>query len=82
MTNKKPTYKELETEVQKLRKHEPAIWQAYNQLNEVFSLLVMAREYSKTKDASLFTVSNGIDGIFTSLMNIQQDLLDNAGLED
>lgn len=82
MTNKKQTISELKTEVNRLGRMEPAIWQAYNQLNEVFSLLVMAREYAKTKDASLFTVSNGIDGIFTSLINIQQDLLDNAGLEN
>jgi hypothetical protein len=82
MTTKKLTPKQLEAEVNRLGRMEPAIWHACNQLNEVFSLLVMAREYAKTKDASLFTVCNGIDGIFTSLITIQQNLLDNAGLEE
>ena len=82
MTNKKLSIKQLEAEVNRLGRMEPAIWHASNQLNEVFSLLVMAREYAKTKDASLYTLSNGIDGIFTSLITIQQTLLDNSGLEE
>lgn len=82
MTNKKPTYKELEAQVKKLERMEPAIWFAYNQLNEVFSLLVMAREYAKSEKANSYTTANGIDAIFTNLINIQGNLMDNSGLED
>ena len=82
MTTKKPTYKELEAQVKKLERMEPAIWFAYNQLDEVFSLLVMARDYAKSEKANAFTTANGIDAIFSSLINIQSTLMDNAGLED
>lgn len=82
MTNKKPTIKQLELENKRLSRCEPAIYQACNQLSEIFSLLVMAREYAKSEGASAYTTSNGIDGIFTALINIQQELLDNSGLED
>lgn len=81
MTNKKQNTKQLQAEIEKLEKMRPAIYQAYNQLDEVFSLLVMAREYAKSDGANNYTIANGIDGIFTSLINIQNDLINNSGIE-
>ena len=82
MTTKKTTIKQLQAEISKLEKMRPAIYQAYNQLDEVFSLLVMAREYAKSDKSNNYTIANGIDAIFTSLINIQSNLLDQSGLED
>ena len=81
MTIKKPTYKELEAQVKKLERMEPAIWHTYNRLDEIFALMVMAREYAKSEKASKHTTANGIDAIFTNLISLQSDLMDNSGLE-
>ena len=58
-----------------------AIYQCYNGLDEVFSLLVMAREYAKSDGANNYTIANGIDGIFSRLIDIQGDLLTTSKVE-
>jgi len=81
MTTKKPALTELQKRAARIDRLEAAIYQAYSDMDEIFALLVMAREYAKADGSTKYTIGNGINGIFSRLIDIQSSLMDNAGLE-
>ncbi len=78
MTTKKSIANDF---IDKADKYHNAINHTYSEMDEVFALLVMAREYAKGGDSSKWTTSKGIDAILSRLIDIQSSMMDNAGLE-
>ena len=80
MTKTKPLTKvqQLERRIENL---EYAIYQAYNDGDEVFAMLRMLRSYVASDDYSKYTARDAINGIFTVALNNQSMLMDNAELE-
>lgn len=71
----------LQQAERKAQNMEYAIINAYNNFDEFFALLRIVREYTQTEECNKYTSKNAINGLFTLAINIQTNLMDEAGLE-
>jgi len=86
MTTKKTPAKpkpltKLQLAERKAQNMEWAIINAYNNLDELFALLRILRDYTQTEEFNKYTAKHAINGIFTNAINIQTSMMDEAGLE-
>ncbi len=82
MKTKKP--KPL-TKVQQLERKvsilESAVYQAYNDYEELFALIRVFRSYAKSDDYSKYLANDYLMAITTNLIANQTNMMDCAGLE-
>ena len=84
---KKPAVKKakpltkLQLAERKINNLEWAIINAYNNFDELFALLRIVRDYSQTEEFSKYTAKHALNGIFTNAINIQTNMMDEAGME-
>jgi hypothetical protein len=84
---KKPVVKKakpltkLQLAERKINNLEWAIINAYNNFDELFALLRIVRDYSQTEEFSKYTAKHALNGIFTNAINIQTNMMDEAGME-
>jgi hypothetical protein len=71
----------LEIAERKIQNMQWAIEAAYNNFDELFALLCIYRTYIDHEHYSKYTAKNALNGIFTNAINIQTNLMDEAGLE-
>ena len=76
MENKKMTSKQMQTEIDRLKQMEWAIVNTYGSLDEIFSLMILAREYLKGDNFSKHTMQNANEAIFSRLIDIQASMMD------
>jgi len=81
-TPKKP--KQL-TKVQQLERKisilESAVYQAYNDYEELFALIRVFRSYSKSEDYSKYLADDYLMAVTTNIFANQTNMMDCAGLE-
>jgi hypothetical protein len=82
MKTKKP--KPL-TKVQQLERKvsilESAVYQAYNDYEELFALIRVFRSYSKSEDYSKYLADDYLMAVTTNIFANQTNMMDCAGLE-
>lgn len=61
---------------------ESSIQECVNELDEVFALMVMFRNYARSEHMNQYTLMNGFEGIFTRLIEIQSALVEHSSLEE
>jgi len=73
------------TKVQQLERKvsilESAVYQAYNDYEELFALIRVFRSYSKSEDYSKYLANDYLMAITTNLIANQTNMMDYAGLE-
>ena len=84
MTKTAPKTKPLTALQQAERKAsnlEFAIYDTYNNFDELFALLRLVRDYTQSENFDKYTAKHAINGIFTNAINMQTMMMDQAGLE-
>ena len=73
------------TKVQQLERQvsilESAVYQAYNDYEEIFALIRVFRSYAKSDDYSKYLANDYLMAITTNLIANQTNMMDYAGLE-
>jgi hypothetical protein len=73
------------TKVQQLERQvsilESAIYQAYNDYDEIFALIRVFRSYAKSEDYSKYLADDYLMAIITNIISNQTTMMDCAGLE-
>lgn len=84
-TKKTPAKPKPLTKVQELERRicilESALYQAYNDFDEVYALVRVFRDYSKTENYSKYLADDYLKAITTNLIQNQTMMMDCAGLE-
>lgn len=75
------TTKETVSEVAKLNHAEIACYEMYDQIDEVFSSLVVLKNFLDSPDYNKFHAKHMIDGLVRQLINNQCDMMNQAQLE-
>ena len=75
------TTKETVSEVAKLNHAEIACYEMYDQIDEVFSSLVVLKNFLDSPDYNKFHAKHMIDGLVRQLINNQSDMMNQAQLE-
>lgn len=75
------TTKETVSEVAKLNHAEIACYEMYDQIDEVFSSLVVLKNFLDSPDYNKFHAKHMIDGLVRQLINNQCDMMNQAKLE-
>ena len=75
------TTKETVSEVAKLNYAEIACYEMYDQIDEVFSSLVVLKNFLDSPDYNKFHAKHMIDGLVRQLINNQCDMMNSAKLE-
>lgn len=60
---------------------EYAIYDTYNNFDELFALLRLYKDYIESPSYNKYTAKNALNGIFTNAINMQTTMMDQAGLE-
>jgi hypothetical protein len=60
---------------------EYAIYDTYNNFDELFALLRLYKDFIESPNYNKYTAKNALNGIFTNAINMQTSLMDQAGLE-
>jgi hypothetical protein len=86
MTTKKTSLKPKPlTKVQQLERQisilESAIYQSYNNYEEIFALIRVFRSYAKSEDYSKYLADDYLMAIITNIISNQTTMMDCAGLE-
>lgn len=71
----------LEKAERKIENLEYAIWQHYKDTDELFAQLTVFKAYLETEEFNKYVAKNYINGIFTTAISHQGNLMDQAGLE-
>lgn len=79
-TKPKPLTKVQELE-RKINILESAIYQAYNDYDEIFALVRVFRSYAKSEDYSKYLADDYLMAITSNLISNQTLMMDCAGLE-
>lgn len=58
-----------------------AIINTYNNLDELFALIRIFRDFTQSEEFNKYTAKQALNGIFTNAINIQTSMMDEAGLE-
>ena len=83
-TKKAPKVKPLTPLQQAERKAanmEYAIYDTYNNFDELFALLRLYKDYLESPNYNKYTAKNALNGIFSNAINMQTMMMDQAGLE-
>ena len=75
------TTKETVSEVAKLNHAEIACYEMYDQIDEVFSSLVVLKNFLDSENYNKFHAKHMIDGLVRQLINNQCDMMNQAQLE-
>ena len=75
------TTKETVSEVAKLSHAEIACYEMYDQIDEVFSSLVVLKNFLDSENYNKFHAKHMIDGLVRQLINNQCDMMNQAQLE-
>ena len=75
------TTKETVSEVAKLNHAEIACYEMYDQIDEVFSSLVVLKNFLDSENYNKFHAKHMIDGLVRQLINNQSDMMNQAQLE-
>lgn len=60
---------------------EYAVYDTYNNFDELFALLRLYRDYIDSPEYNKYTAKQALNGIFTNAINMQTSMMDQAGLE-
>jgi hypothetical protein len=60
---------------------EYAIYDTYNNFDELFALLRLYKDFIESPNYNKYTAKNALNGIFTNAISMQTSLMDQAGLE-
>jgi hypothetical protein len=60
---------------------EYAVYDTYNNFDELFALLRLYKDYIESPNYNKYTAKHALNGIFTNAINMQTFMMDNAGLE-
>jgi hypothetical protein len=60
---------------------EYAIYDTYNNFDELFALLRLYKDYIESDNYNKYTAKHALNGIFTNAISMQTGLMDQAGLE-
>jgi hypothetical protein len=71
----------LEQAERKASNLEYAVYDTYNNFDELFALLRLYRDYINSPEYNKYTAKHALNGIFTNAINIQTSMMDQAGLE-
>ena len=75
------TTKETVSEVAKLNHAEIACYEMYDQIDEVFSSLVVLKNFLDSENYNKFHAKHMIDGLVRQLINNQSDMMNQAQIE-
>ena len=75
------TTKETVSEVAKLSHADIACYEMYDQIDEVFSSLVVLKNFLDSENYNKFHAKHMIDGLVRQLINNQCDMMNQAQLE-
>ena len=75
------TVKKVTTEVAKLSHADIACYEMYDQIDEMFSSLVILKNFLDSPDYNKFHAKHMIDGLVRQLINNQTDMMVSAKLE-
>jgi hypothetical protein len=75
------TVKQEKLEITKLSHAEIACYEVYDQIEEVFSSLVVLKNFLDCPDYNKFHAKHMIDGLIRQLINNQCDMMNQAKLE-
>ena len=75
------TVKKVTTEVAKLSHADIACYEMYDQIDEIFSSLVILKNFLDSPDYNKFHAKHMIDGLVRQLINNQTDMMVSAKLE-
>jgi len=86
MTTAKKTPKakpltKLQMAERKAANMEYAIYDTYNNFDELFALLRLYKDYIESDNYNKYTAKHALNGIFTNAINMQTMMMDQAGLE-
>jgi len=85
MTTKKIAVPKL-TKVEQLERRisilESALYQAFSDYDEMQTMIIMLREYSKMESFSKYWVHDYCQAMMTNSIANQHQMMDNAGLDD
>jgi len=83
-TKKAPKTKpltKLEQAERKASNFEYAVYDTYNNFDELFALLRLYRDYIESPEYNKYTAKQALNGIFSNAINMQTSMMDQAGLE-
>lgn len=60
---------------------EYAIYDTYNNFDELFALLRLYKDYIDSENYNKYTAKHALNGIFSNAINMQTSMMDQAGLE-
>lgn len=60
---------------------EYAVYDTYNNFDELFALLRLYKDYIDSPSYNKYTAKNALNGIFSNAINMQTMMMDQAGLE-
>ena len=60
---------------------EYAIYDTYNNFDELFALLRLYKDYIDSDNYNKYTAKHALNGIFSNAINMQTSMMDQAGLE-
>ena len=75
------TKKEPVSEIAKLSHADIACYEMYDQIDEIFSSLVVLKNFLDSPDYNKFHAKHMIDGLVRQLINNQCDMMNQAQLE-
>jgi len=75
------TVKKVTTEVAKLSHADIACYEMFDQIDEMFSSLVILKNFLDSPDYNKFHAKHMIDGLVRQLINNQTDMMVSAKLE-
>jgi len=75
------TVKKEKLEIAKLSHAEIACYEMYDQIEEIFSSLVILKHFLDSKEYNAFHAKHMIDGLVRQLINNQCDMMNQAKLE-
>ena len=75
------TVKKVTTEVAKLSHADIACYEMYDQIDEMFSSLVILKNFLDSENYNKFHAKHMIDGLVRQLINNQCDMMNQAKLE-
>ena len=86
MTTKKTPAKpkpltKLQQAERKASNFEYAIYDTYNNFDELFALLRLYKDYIESPNYNKYTAKNALNGIFTNAITMQTNMMDQSGLE-
>ena len=61
--------------------YEYAIYDTYNNFDELFALLRLYKDYIESPNYNKYTAKHALNGIFTNAINMQTSMMDQAGLD-